>query len=284
MRDYTISIVIPSLGGNLCDTLDSINEGSVRPDEIVICLPNNTHSVKHANKYKNLVIKYAQKYGQVYQRIIGFKNAKGGYVLQMDDDIILEKNCLENLLICLMKLGNTAAIAPAYFKRNTNSSLYKKKSKSLFHRAVYWVANGSLGYEPGVISLSGINFGLNFSNKTQDFNESEWLPGGCIMHFRENLIMKDYFPFNGKAYSEDLIHSFLLKERGLKLYICNDSVVYTDVVSTESVKEIYKQYIISKYVNSVYGIGLTRLKAYYLIKLIFFLFKKGKKFTKRIVI
>jgi hypothetical protein len=39
-----ISAVIPSLGGNLCDTLDSVNAGSICPDEIIVCLPNQEKS------------------------------------------------------------------------------------------------------------------------------------------------------------------------------------------------------------------------------------------------
>lgn len=276
MKNCTLSVVIPSIGGNLCDTLDSINAGSAYPNEIVICLPNDTHFVQDTSRYKNLTIIYAQKYGQVYQRIVGFKYAKGDYVLQLDDDIILEYDSIERLLSCLKRVGGRAAIAPAYFKMNTNISLYKKKDTSLLRRAVYWVANGSSGFEPGIVSLSGINFGLNFDVKTQDINESDWLPGGCVLHNRENLIMNDYFPFEGKAYSEDLLHSFILRERGVNLYICNKSVVYTETDGIESLQELYKQYKISKYVNSIWGRGLTRLKAYYLIKLIFFLLKKAR--------
>jgi hypothetical protein len=37
--------LMPSLGGNLCDTLDSVNAGSICPDEIIVCLPNESHFV-----------------------------------------------------------------------------------------------------------------------------------------------------------------------------------------------------------------------------------------------
>ena len=60
-----ISVVIPSLGGDLCNTLDSVNAGSICPDEIIACLPNDTHSVKDAFKYKNLTIVYAKRYGLI---------------------------------------------------------------------------------------------------------------------------------------------------------------------------------------------------------------------------
>jgi hypothetical protein len=67
-----ISVVMPSLGGNLCDTLDSVNAGSICPDEIIVCLPNESHFVQDALKYKNLTVVSAQQYGQVYQRIVIF--------------------------------------------------------------------------------------------------------------------------------------------------------------------------------------------------------------------
>ena len=35
------------------------------------------------------------------------------------------------------------------------------------------------------------------------------------MHFKKNLVLKNYFPFKGKAYSEDLFHSIELKKKKL---------------------------------------------------------------------
>ena len=45
-----ISVVIPSLGGDLSETLNSLNSGTVKPDEIIVCLPNKDHSVKFGNR------------------------------------------------------------------------------------------------------------------------------------------------------------------------------------------------------------------------------------------
>jgi len=41
----SLSIVIPSLGGDLSDALNIIYASSVQPNEIIICLPNDAHSV-----------------------------------------------------------------------------------------------------------------------------------------------------------------------------------------------------------------------------------------------
>ena len=51
-----ISVVIPSLGGDLSKTLDSLNSGSVKPDEIIICLPNDRHLVENVLAYENVIV------------------------------------------------------------------------------------------------------------------------------------------------------------------------------------------------------------------------------------
>ena len=75
--------------------------------------------------------------------------------------------------------------------------------------------------KPGSISTSSFPvpfFKLKISNKTH-YDEVNWLPGGVLILRVKDLVMEDYFPFEGKAYCEDLIHSFFLKKKGLKLYI-----------------------------------------------------------------
>ena len=87
-----LSVVIPSLGGNLHSSLEALNSGSLVPDEVIICLPNQNHSVNNSSEYKNITILYSEKYGQVYQRLYGFRKAKGNYILQLDDDAIVSYN------------------------------------------------------------------------------------------------------------------------------------------------------------------------------------------------
>ena len=49
-----ISVVIPSLGGDLSETLNCLNSGTVKPDEIIICLPNKNHSIKNFSIYNDI--------------------------------------------------------------------------------------------------------------------------------------------------------------------------------------------------------------------------------------
>ena len=92
-----ISVVIPSIGNRtLNKTLDSINNSSIIVDEIIVSLPpNSKFIIDNHKKHNNIKIHYSKFKGQVSQRIDGFKKAKNNFVLQIDDDIILEKKCLE---------------------------------------------------------------------------------------------------------------------------------------------------------------------------------------------
>ena len=95
----TISVVIPTIGTrDLFPTLSSLNNSSIKINEIIISAPfNNSLNKNKLQKVKNVKIYISKFKGQVLQRIEGFKIAKGEIVVQLDDDIILEKDCLELL-------------------------------------------------------------------------------------------------------------------------------------------------------------------------------------------
>ena len=91
-----ISAVIPTLGGfNLKRTIQKLNEGVISPDEIILSIPKNINIDTKIFKNKKVKIIRTSKLGQVRQRIEGFKIAKHSYVLQLDDDILLNKFCLK---------------------------------------------------------------------------------------------------------------------------------------------------------------------------------------------
>ena len=70
------------------------------------------------------------------------------------------------------------------------------------------------------------NFGVDPSFMKSDLIETDWLPGGCILHLKNNLVMFDYYPFKGKAFCEDLIHSHFLKKKN-KLFITKKAICKT---------------------------------------------------------
>ena len=255
---------MPSLGGDLCGTLDSVNASSIYPDEIIVCLPNDTHSVVDASKYKNLVVVYAQRYGQVYQRIVGFKHAKSDYVLQLDDDILLDKQCLEQLIFSLKGLSKYSTVSPCLF--NTNGKpLYESKKDGLLS-IYYRLINGNTGYKSGGITLAGTNFGVNPNDVNSDVVRVDWQPGGCVLHRKENLILEDFYPNKGKAYCEDLIHSFLLKGSGIWLFVDTRARCITPLNPKLSLlKEIVPDFKIRLYFVKMAKLSVTRMLIHYIV-------------------
>lgn len=228
MSDVEISVVIPTLGGDcLKGTIERLNEGSIFPKEIIVCIPANYVDNVKAIEYNNVSILGTKVKGQVGQRAEGFNAAKSNLVLQLDDDILLAKDCLENLVNCLKSLGRHSSISPSIKFIDTEESVYKHKSSRL-KNIYYWLINGSKGYVPGAITMAGTEIGIDLSNTKIQVQETEWIPGGCVLHYKENLILSNFYPNTGKAFCEDLFHSFYLKSKKIKLFISRDAVIFID--------------------------------------------------------
>jgi GT2 family glycosyltransferase len=265
-----ISVVVPSLGGDLSKTLNSLNSGTVKPDEIIICVPNKSHSVKDLSIYKNTVVVYSEKYGQVYQRIFGFRKSKYEYIMQLDDDIYVDRYCIEELVSAMNSL-KYASISPLWYNITDKDPLCYKKKSGILMSFYYWMINGSMGYAPGNISLAGTNFGVNPNYVSTDSNlvEVDWQPGGCVLHRRENLILEDYYPYGGKAYSEDLIHSHLLRKSGLSLFVASGAKCMTKLNPRLSLRgELYLDFKARLYFVKMANLSIIRMLLHYIIYIV----------------
>lgn len=221
-----VSVVIATLGGAwLAKTIQVLNSGSVIPDEILICIPEgyeeNLAYINHSNIH---VIKTLVK-GQVAQRAEGFRVAKSSLVMQLDDDILLDVHCLENLIHLMKSYRGKYAISPSLRFIETNESVYSERV-SFLKSAYYLVINGFDGYKHGIVTKAGTEIGLDLSGSKLKSCEVEWLPGGCIIHRNEYLIDYDFYPNSGKAFCEDLFHSRCLKDIGVKLILSKDAIVW----------------------------------------------------------
>tara|TARA_B110000003_G_scaffold270559_1_gene303257 strand:- start:762 stop:1619 length:858 start_codon:yes stop_codon:yes gene_type:complete len=235
MINKNVSVVIATLGEvSLKETIESLNNSSIVPKEILICIPQEyAKNVKHLS-YSNVKILKTKVRGQVAQRVVGFQNATFPYVLQLDDDITLDLYCLEKLLETVISKKNIAA-GPKLFDHLTkeyHSFLIPSNTKLVwFNKMFYFFANGKSGFQPGKISKSGINFGIPETPNT--FYDVDWLCGGCLMHRKENLILTNYFPCSGKAYAEDLFHSKLLRDNNVTLIRSGEAKCYVDFTSSK---------------------------------------------------
>lgn len=281
-----ISIVIPTLGHkHLIICINKIFEGDSLPKEVIIVMPaenyNKIRIIK--NKFYNLNIKIliSKKKNQVHQRILGFKNSKFNYVFQLDDDVMLNKNCLFELYQ-FIKGKNNIAVAPRYADKINFSSIYKKPF-NFYLKFYHWLLNSKLGYEPGKIALCGYNY--SDENTIVGFREHDWLSGGAIMHKKKNLILDNYYPYNFKrSVCEDVLHSLLLRKNNIKLI----KYFYAKVYAKESsrinseknlilvLKNVFNEFRIRNYIVRKFKFSKTRMIIYYIIYLLRIIINKLK--------
>ncbi len=229
----TVSVVIPTLGGpSLARTIEYLNRGTVVPSEVLVCIPQEDAFRAETLSFYNVKIVRTSCRGQVAQRAIGFEQASEDLVLQLDDDILVSSTCVERLVACIERFHDVA-VGPKLYDINTRQyrsfMIPSGTNASWFERLLFWAINGSRGYEPGRIGRAGVCMGV--PAEPDDWMDLEWLPGGCVLHRRANLVLSDFYPFKGKAYAEDLFHSYLLKQKGVRLMRCGAATCEVDFTS-----------------------------------------------------
>lgn len=277
-------MVIATLGNDsLFHTIEALNSGTLVPDEILICVPSiNAAKIAYLQNSNIFLIK-TDFHGQVAQRSAGFRRATHELVLQLDDDLLLDRLCLERLVQTLLSLGSKAAVAPALLDVRTGQSVYKKPEKnSILLGLYYWLMNGSSGYTPGKIDLSGSSIGLDPFVMPGRLHDVEWLAGGCVLHNRENLVMENFWPLSGKAYYEDVVHSSILVANGIRLVIDTYARCSLELFSQASfspgdfLKNLYSDYLGRSYFMRRFSRQSLRIYFYYFGRVLSYLFSRFK--------
>lgn len=224
LKHLDLSIVIPTLGEDTINKcIQSIYNNNYQPKEIIIIIPR-AHANKLSSlvrKYKNLKIYKTEFMGQVAQRVYGFKKTKTKFVMQLDSDIILGKQTIERLYSFLLnrkKISVSPILLPNNIKQYQNLNLIANLLRN-------YLIFGQLKSKMGVITSIGYNSWFENKDFKNNFYNVEWLPGGCILFRKEDLIERNFYPYKGKAYCEDILHSILLREKKINLYLLTNERV-----------------------------------------------------------
>ena len=106
------------------------------------------------------------------------------------------------------------------------------------------------------------------------------LAGGCVMYRRENLVLDDFFPFEGKAYNEDLIHSFLLRNQGCRLILDSKAHCYEEGNTSSSyslfefLSNLAADYRARKYFAKLSSRSFFRMNLFYVAWFLSYFLKK----------
>ena len=221
-KKSNITVVIPSLGSHvLLKTIFFLNQGIVKPDIILICLPKGLFPrIGQIKKFRNVKILQCPDKGQVKQKIYGFNKVKTKYTLQMDDDILVSKTCLKEFLVAANSKSKKNAFG-GYLK-SQNHDLTKYIKPTFFRQILNLLFYGTRFIKMRRVLETGIPTNL-FDEKNLFLVETEWL-NGILFTNSTNLINYDYYNMTGKAYNEDIIHSGILRENNIKLWVNNKAV------------------------------------------------------------
>lgn len=271
-KTLPISVVIATLGGDvLGSTIAHLNQGGSRPAEILVCIPESAAArADCVAEVHNVRIIKTKCQGQVAQRAVGLSVAAHPYVMQLDDDVILLSNTLEGLYTNILAKGVGNIVAPFFRIQRTGdvSTRYVGGLRGFLRNChASFVCGAPFGRKRlGRISSSGIGFGVPMSLDDCRVIESEWLPGGVALCHKEDVIANDYYPFEGKAFSEDLIHSILWRRQGCRLWTVLDVSAMIDV-TIESLEwnSVMGRYRAHAYVAELLGGRIWRTRLWLIV-------------------
>ncbi len=219
-----LSVVMATLGGaQIARTIAEMNRGSVRPTEILICIPEEDAHRVATLSVDNVRIVPTKVRGQVAQRAEGFRQASCPVVMQLDDDILLASDAIEALMASLVALGRGHVVGAVFYNSVTAEPLSKIDAGlrgfiiNLYETSVRGLPWGKR--RMGALSKIGGCGSVDPRCCDEDLVTTAWLPGGCSLSFREDLVLDAFFPFRGKAYSEDIIHSCLRARKGMTHHV-----------------------------------------------------------------
>ena len=230
-----LTIIVPSNFINIEKKwIKQINNYALSGIKVIISIPPEItkEEISKRGFINKIKIINAKCRGQVKQRFIAYKHCDSKLIMHMDDDIILDIQILKNLIKDYSLLPQKSCFAPYLFEysgQDKKNFLQKFKERILFF---------GRGNKSGSVGLS--SFPIPYKRiEESKFSEVDWIPGGLILIRKEDCLHYDYFNLPGKAYCEDLIHSQLLKNKGVRLFISNTCSYQTKVANYKNLSFIH---------------------------------------------
>ena len=227
MKLPEFDIVIPSTGEpSTHNLLKSIEFSTILPNNVIVVIRDVDQFYFDPESFSfPITLLRCPNHGQVYQRIFGFQNCHSSLVMQIDADCSFDSSFLFRYITEFLRVESISdcdiALSPSFLDSNTRPMFSSETHLSFLYRLL--LSSIGLMYSNKNLSKFGQNFSLNmpsnsFSKSNQTFH-SDWLPGGCMMLRKNSLVVDNYYPFMGKAYAEDLFHSYLLFSKSVSLFV-----------------------------------------------------------------
>jgi hypothetical protein len=165
----------------------------------------------------------------------------------MDDDLCLDTSFLGEYVeqfIGLCPSYSALALGPRFVHRNEHLTSNSTGSTVLgVTKSAYFALFGGMPWGHRKMgSYSNLTCAASYRGGWEQgsFVIAEWLAGGCVLTRRADLITDDFYPFSGKAYCEDLLHSRLRQNRGITQAVSiNLAVVIDNPTGELTLRQLY---------------------------------------------
>lgn len=264
------SVVIATLGGpTLSETVECLLASECTPREILICIPEQERSrVDGLQAVPRVRIISTRARGQVVQRAAGFAEATGELVLQCDDDVSFPPSVIGSLIGSLVALGRRHVVGPVFCCSTSRAPLghFAIGLRGSFANLYFHLAAGLPWGKGRLGRFSSTTCAISVDPAHVDgaVVDVDWLAGGFVLGWKEDLIGVDFYPFPGKAYCEDLLHARERARMGLAHHVVIPARVFIEAPPenpdiAELKRELLARYRISRRIGASAGAAATFL-------------------------
>ena len=227
-----ISVVIPTKNRfqDIIKCIDSILIQTLLPDEIVIVDASDTQElnskIKEFKSEKTKFVYVHTKPGLTYQRNVGVKVSSGDIVIFLDDDVILDKNFIKEIMHIFnddleKKVGGVVGNPINNTEKQSYSLIYsiKRSTFIIFVTIFFLIKPGN-----GKFRLSGFPAHTYGVNKILNV---ECLPGG-LTAYRRAVLNEFKFDENlhGYCFMEDDDFSYRVSRKYINVYTPYAKVIH----------------------------------------------------------
>ena len=203
--EYSICIrTLGTAGDKYIKLLDSIKNLTIQPREVLIVIPYGYEAPSYSIGIEKIV---RSDKGMLLQRIVGYEEASGEYVLLLDDDVEFEEELIEKLSKPILE--NKASIAfPIYPELLPRKGI--RSAISAFTLGA--IPRKKDDYFVKIIPSGGYSYNKSL-DKADKYLYSESAPGMCV--FAKTQVLKN-INLRGELWIDNVIYP--LREDAVLMY------------------------------------------------------------------
>lgn len=268
----TICVIVLSWNHkkDVLETLESLAKSNSHNVKIEICLVDNGSSdgtPEAAKKFfatlskSNLstkIINNSENLGFAAGNNVGMKWAlKNGfdYVALLNDDTIVDKNLVEDMVLVHGKHQDVGAISPKiYFAKGYE---FHNRYKSDEHGRVIWYAGGRIDWD----NVYGTNIGVDEVDRGQfeGFLDTDFATGCFVVYKSQVLRDVGFYDERYFAYMEDADHAIRIKKAGYRVCYLGSVHLWHKVSQSSGIGSGLNDYYLTRN-RMIFGLKYARLR------------------------